>query len=226
MDTHVSNGADYQYAITHLFTQHNKLGNSLGRFIEQQMRPAIQKSLQDKGIMSTPYVNLWGASTPLEGFSQFYDSPRYSTGYTTLFNTLGMMVETHMLKPYKQRVEQTYELMLSVLDFSSKNINKIKNLRSGAVDEILSKKNYPIAFEPDMENPTKLLFKGYKGTYIKSKVTTGKRLFYDRSKPYTKSIDYYNNFKPTREISIPKAYIIGQSWHRVINRLQKTTALS
>ena len=30
IDTHVSNGADYQYAITHLFTQHNKLGGSLG----------------------------------------------------------------------------------------------------------------------------------------------------------------------------------------------------
>jgi hypothetical protein len=26
------------------------------------------------------------------------DSPRYSTGYTSLFNTIGFVVETHMLK--------------------------------------------------------------------------------------------------------------------------------
>ena len=46
------------------------------------------------------------------------DSPRYSTGYTTLCNTLGMMVETHMLKPYKQRVEGTYELMKSMMEIT------------------------------------------------------------------------------------------------------------
>ena len=114
IDNHVSNGADYQYAITHLFTQHNKLGGSIGKFLETQMRPALETSMIIKKIPITPYVNVWG-STPKEGWSQFYDSPRYSTGYTTLFNTLGMMVETHMLKPYKVRVEQTYELMLSML---------------------------------------------------------------------------------------------------------------
>ena len=30
IDNHVSNGADYQYTLTHLFTQHNKLGGTLG----------------------------------------------------------------------------------------------------------------------------------------------------------------------------------------------------
>ena len=32
--THVSNGADYQYAITHLATQHSKAGSEMGPFIE------------------------------------------------------------------------------------------------------------------------------------------------------------------------------------------------
>ena len=85
IDNHVSNGADYQYAISHLFTQHNKLGDSLGKFIETQMRPAIERSMSSKNMPITPYVNVWGG-TPKEGWSQFYDSPRYSTGYTTLFN--------------------------------------------------------------------------------------------------------------------------------------------
>ena len=128
IDNHVSNGADYQYAITHLFTQHNKLGGDLGEFLETQMRPSLELSLKEKGIDITPYVNVWG-TTPEAGWSQFYDSPRYSTGYTTLFNTLGMMVETHMLKPYKTRVEQTYELLFSMLDFTEKKSNEIKTLR-------------------------------------------------------------------------------------------------
>ena len=219
IDNHVSNGADYQYAITHLFTQHNKLGGNLGSFLETKMRPSLEGSLLKKGIAITPYVNVWG-TTPKEGWSQFFDSPRYSTGYTTLFNTLGLMVETHMLKPYKIRVEQTHQLLFSALDFTEENSEKIKELRANAVDEVLAKKTYPITFKVDKENPTELQFKGYEGTFIESKVTTGKRLFYDRTKPYTKPVKYYNNFAATQSVKIPKAYILQQGWHKIIERLQ------
>lgn len=218
IDNHVSNGADYQYAITHLFTQHNKLGGNLGAFLRNEMRPQIEESLENKGINITPYVNVWG-TTPDTGFSQFFDSPRYSTGYTTLFNTLGLMVETHMLKPYKIRVEQTYELLFSAFDFTEENASIIKGLREKATSEILAKKTYPIAFKVDKENPTELQFKGYEAELIDSKVTNGKRLFYDKSKPFTKPTKYYNNFTVTKEIAIPKAYILPQGWHKVVERL-------
>jgi len=219
VDNHVSNGADYQYAITHLFTQHNKLGGSLGAFLQNEMRPQIENSLAKKDINITPYVNVWG-STPKSGWSQFFDSPRYSTGYTTLFNTLGLMVETHMLKPYKIRVEETYQLLFSTIDFTESNSKKIKELRENASKEILAKKTYPIHFKVDREKYSDLNFKGYEGAYIDSKVTTGKRLFYDKTKPFEEVVKYYDNFIATKEVTIPKAYILQQGWHRVIERLQ------
>ena len=220
IDNHVSNGADYQYAISHLFTQHNKLGASLGKFIETKMRPAIEKSMVTKNMPITPYVNVWGG-TPKEGWSQFYDSPRYSTGYTTLFNTLGMMVETHMLKPYKIRVEQTYELILSMLDFTQDHSEEIKTIRKNAIDKILKKKTYPIAFEIDLQKePSIIQFRGYEGSIIDSKVTIGKRLTYDTSKPYLAPVNYYNEYRAAKETTIPKAYILRQGWRRVIERLE------
>jgi len=192
IDNHVSNGADYQYAISHLFTQHNKLGDSLGKFIETQMRPAIERSMSSKNMPITPYVNVWGG-TPKEGWSQFYDSPRYSTGYTTLFNSLGMMVETHMLKPYKIRVEQTYELLLSMLDFTEDRSVEIKKIRKNAIREILKKESYPIAFEINPQKKSSILqFKGYEGKIVPSKVTTGNRLFYDKEKPFEEPVKYFN----------------------------------
>lgn len=219
IDNHVSNGADYQYGITHLFTQHNNLGNDLGEFIENKMRPNIEASLLKKNIIITPYVNVWG-TTPEAGFSQFFDSPRYSTGYTTLFNTLGMMVETHMLKPYKQRVKETYSLLESVIDFTIEKGTEIKELRNNAVAKILAKKTYPISFELDKNTYSTLQFKGYEGSLIDSKVTNGKRLFYDRTKPYTKPVKYFNNFIPSKEIQLPKAYILKQGWWKVLERLK------
>ncbi len=219
IDNHVSNGADYQYAITHLFTQHNKLGGALGKFIETQMRPALETSLIIKRIPITPYVNVWG-KTPREGWTQFFDSPRYSTGYTTLFNTFGMMVETHMLKPYKIRVEQTYALMHSMLEFTEERSVDIKALRKSAVQEILAKETYPITFEINpKKEPAIIQFKGYQGTYIDSKVTTGKRMFYDRSKPYLEPVDYYNEYRPKKEVTIPKAYILKNGWSKILECL-------
>lgn len=218
IDNHVSNGADYQYAITHLFTQHNKLGNDLGAFIENNMRPSIEASLLEKDIIITPYVNVW-RNSPKAGFSQFFDSPRYSTGYTTLFNTLGMMVETHMLKPYKQRVEQTYAFMESMIDFTVENGIEIKTLRKNAVANILEKDTYPITYDLDNNRFATYEFKGYEDSYIDSKVTNGKRLFYDRSKPYTTPIKYFNQFTVSKEITIPKAYILERGWWKVLARL-------
>ncbi|WP_299056152.1 M14 family metallopeptidase [uncultured Polaribacter sp.] len=219
IDNHVSNGADYQYAITHLFTQHNKLGGNLGAFLEDEMRPSIEKSLKNKKIEITPYVNVWGTK-PDNGFSQFFDSPRYSTGYTTLFNTLGLMVETHMLKPYKIRVEQTYELLFSALDFLTEKGTKIAELRKNALAEVLEKEYYPIAFSVDKKVASELQFMGYEGAMIDSKVTNGKRMFYDKQQPFTKAVKYYNNFIATDSVKIPKAYILEQGWHTVIDRLK------
>ncbi len=219
IDNHVSNGADYQYTLTHLFTQHDKLGGNLGKFIDETMRPALEDSLQAKDWDITPYVNVFN-EVPEKGFSQFMDYPRYSTGYTTLWNTLGMMVETHMLKPYDKRVEGTYELMKSMINITDNQSSVIKDLREQARREYLTDRFYNLKFEVDKENPSKRNFEGYEGEMIASEVTGQKRLKYDRDKPFTKEIDYYDNFKATEEIDVPRAYIIPQGWWRVVDRLK------
>ena len=219
IDNHVSNGADYQYTLTHLFTQHNKLGGSLGKYINNVMMPALENKLAQKKWDITPYVNVFN-STPEKGFSQFLDYPRYSTGYTTLFNTLGMMVETHMLKPYKQRVEGTYELMSSIINIMDDDADAIVNLRKNYYLNILKQKMYPLDWEIDTTKTTSLNFKGFEGKMIPSEITGQPRLKYDRSKPFTKKVDYQNNFKPITEVLIPKGYVIPQGWHKVIELLK------
>ena len=215
----MSNGADYQYTLTHLFTQHNKLGGELGLYVEKSLRPNLEKKLKDKDWDITPYVNVFNR-VPETGFKQFMDYPRYSTGYTTLFNTIGMMVETHMLKPYKQRVEGTYELMVSMIEILDAESDKIKKLRKNAFKKIYAQEKYTLNWEVDEDKESTLNFKGFQGNMIDSKVTNAQRLKYDRSKPFTKPVKYQNHFKPTVQVTIPKAYIIPQGWHKVIELLK------
>ncbi|WP_051229610.1 M14 family metallopeptidase [Psychroserpens burtonensis] len=219
IDNHVSNGADYQYTLTHLFTQHNKLGGELGEFLHTKMTPQLEQNLADKNWDITPYVNVFN-STPEQGFSQFMDSPRYSTGYTTLWNTLGMMVETHMLKPYDKRVEGTYELMKSMIEITENEGETISKLRRNAVKNIRNKKSYPLQWSIDTTKTTILDFKGFEGNRIESGLTGAQRLKYDRNKPFTKKINYQNYMTSTLEVEIPKAYIIPQGWWNVLELLE------
>lgn len=220
IDNHVSNGADYQYTLTHLFTQHNKLGGPLGSYLHNEFQPALEEKLAGKNWDITPYVNVFN-NVPEKGFSQFFDSPRYSTGYTTLWNTLGMMVETHMLKPYKPRVEGTYELMKSMIVIADNDHSKIKSLRKNTFKHFYGATSYPVQWEIDTSKTSVLKFKGYEGSFEQSMVTGSDRLKYHRDKPFTKNVEYQNYFIPSKTVEIPEAYMIPKNWWRVIDLLKK-----
>ena len=219
IDNHVSNGADYQYTLTHLFTQHNKLGGELGNYLHTKMMPTLEQKLSNNSWDITPYVNVFN-TVPEKGFSQFMDSPRYSTGYTTLFNTLGMMVETHMLKPYKQRVEGTYELMKNMITITEEDGEHIAKLRARSYDTYKTGSEYPLNWMVDTSKTSTLAFKGFEGEMIPSDITNAQRLKYDATKPFTKEVTYRNYFKARNAIKIPEAYIIPQGWYNVVELLK------
>ena len=220
IDNHVSNGADYQYTLTHLFTQHNKLGGELGNYLHTSLMPQLEDSLQKNNWDITPYVNVFNR-TPENGFSQFLDGPRYSTGYTTLYNTLGMMVETHMLKPYKDRVDGTYALLKNFIEIADANATEIRELREKANDQFKPSNTYPLQWTIDSSKTSTLAFKGYEAERIPSEITGAQRLKYDRSQPFIKDVTYYNHFKPLTSVTIPEKYIIPKGWWDVIDRLKE-----
>ncbi|WP_411032275.1 M14 family metallopeptidase [Spongiimicrobium sp. 3-5] len=219
IDNHVSNGADYQYTLTHLFTQHNKLGGDLGNYLYTEMMPGLEKALKESDWDITPYVNVFN-QVPEKGFSQFMDYPRYSTGFTTLWNTLGLMVETHMLKPYEQRVRGTYHLMNKIIDIAETDGEKIKTMRAEALADIQTKQTYHLQWKVDTTKVSYLDFKGYEGEHITSEITGLPRLKYDRAKPFTKEVAYQDHFYPLDTITVPAAYVISKAWAKVVDLLE------
>jgi hypothetical protein len=218
IDNHVSNGADYQYTLTHLFTQHNKLGGKLGEYLHNSLMPQLKDSLLKSDWEITPYVNVFN-KPPEIGFQQFMDYPRYSSGYTTLWNTLGMMVETHMLKPYDKRVEGTYVLMHRMISIIEKDGRDIRFMRDNSRNSYNEGNYYPVGWQLDTTRVSKFLFKGFKADTLISKVTGAPRLKFNRDIPIENEVTYQNYFKASDSVKIPKAYVIGKQWQNVIKRL-------
>ncbi|WP_294322889.1 hypothetical protein [uncultured Chryseobacterium sp.] len=220
IDNHVSNGADYQYTFTYISTFKERLGNVLGNYFYTTYQAKNLEDLKKIGYESTPYVNIH-RDVPDIGFAAFEDSPRYSTGYASLFNALSTMPETHMLKPYDKRVDATYQYMLVNLQNLDKEYRKIKQLRTENLKQYQAGKSYGIRWKIDSTKYTTMDFKGYEGSYKPSEISGKPRLYYDRNKPFTKNIKLFMTAVPTGFVTIPKYYIIPQSQYRVIEELRR-----
>ncbi len=219
VETHVSNGADYQYVLSHLFTQHNKMGGALGSFIEEKMIPELEQNMEEADWPLVPYVNIFN-TPPNVGFAQFLDHPRYSTGYVSLWNTIGLMIESHMLKPYDQRVAGTMEFLHQIISFCDKEHENIKELRAQAWLRLQQAEFYPISWELDSSRVRTLQFKGFQADTITSQITGQQRLLYQSSAPKTFEVPYFNHYRSKDSIEIPAAYVIGKQWEQVVERLE------
>lgn len=220
IDNHVSNGADYQYTFTYISTNKERLGSSLGTYFHKEMQPKLIADLEKEKILCVPYVNIHG-DTPDEGFPAFMDSPRYATGYTTLFNVAGTVAETHMLKPYKDRVKATYEYMRHSINFVDENYMKIAEKTMEEFTNYLPKKKYTIKWKLDSTKYSFINFKGYEAGKKPSEISGKPRLFYDRNKPFTRKVKFFDTYKSDKEITIPTYYVIPKSEGKIIENLER-----
>ena len=219
VDNHVSDGADYQHTMTLISTQYEKLGPVLGKFLKEKFEPAIYSSMSGKTWEIIPYVDFDNAHFE-KGIRMFYDPPRYSSGYAALFSTLSFMPETHMLKPYNERVKATYELMQSFIEEGSKFGSEIISARKRARTDELMQSAFPLKWVTDSSRFGNVTFRGYTPDTAISEATGLKKMFYNHNKPYSASIKYFNFYKPVDFVDAPAFYIVPAGWLSVVERLQ------
>lgn len=219
IDNHVSDGADYQYTMTMLTSQPDKLGGELGSWLKNKFEPSLFKSMSDKGWEMTPYVN-FETTDFSKGMDAFYDPPRYSSGYAALWQTIAFVSETHMLKPFKDRVLSTYAFMKTVLEESSRQATPLITLLTKLKAATAAQTSFPLSWEKDSTQYNLITFKGFETAHKTSDATGLDRMYYDHNRPYTKTISFYNSLIPKQITDAPKYYIIPRGWHAVTDLLQ------
>lgn len=220
VDTHVSNGADYQYTLTLIHSMKERVAPGMRNLMQQKYIPYLMETLKKKGWDWSPYVETRG-ETPESGIEAFNDLPRYAQGYGTLLNALSITVETHMLKPFPQRVQATKDYLDFLFRWSHSAAQGIEAARKEASlrDQNQVSKyfhfNYQLTDKKDS-----VLFKGFEFGYKPSEVSGKDRLFYDRSKPFTKYIPYYQTYESHDSVRIPKGYFVSAEAEGMIERLK------
>jgi len=219
IDNHVSDGADYQYTMTLLCTQWNKLGGALGAFLHDVFQPALFTGMEKKGWPMTPYVD-FEEGNPRRGWDAFYDEPRYSSGYAALFHTIAFMPETHMLKPFKDRVLSDYALMETMIAQGSRYAEELLTKRKQDIAADLDSSRLALDWKVDTTKWDTISFKGFESDTKTSEVTGLPRMYYDHTRPFERSVKFFNYFAADVWVTVPKAYLIPQGWHAVTDLLQ------
>ncbi|MBK7268774.1 MAG: hypothetical protein IPI07_04460 [Flavobacteriales bacterium] len=218
IDTHVSNGADHQYVMELLTTHPAKLDPEVAAYLDGTLVPGLYKWMDRKKIAMCPYFETVDR-TPEQGLVAFFDTPRYTTGYTALFNTIGLMAESHMLKPYADRVNATFQLMLGTLVVMDEHGQELKEIRDRAKTRTTQLKELPLRWTLDTTKVERLPFKGYRAEQRPSAVTGLSRLYYDRTRPVDLEVPWMDSYTPGTTRTKPKAYLIPQAWREVSQRL-------
>ena len=223
VDTHTTNGADYQYPMTLIATQYDKLGPVLGPFLRKQMEPALYAAMEARGYPAVPYVNASGP--PQEsGIDIFIEGPRYSTGYAALLHSLAFVTEAHMLKPFATRVRATQVFLEEAIAFWLEHREEIGRLRAENARVMAAQDSVALRWVVDDARADTIDFRGYAAVRETSAVTGAERLRYDQGRPIDVRIPFRSYARPAAQVTPPRYYFVPGAYEALLPVTVRETA--
>lgn len=222
IDTHTTNGADYQYTVTYSVEWSKNMFQTTADWLGKKFVPYLEKEINKKGFLIFPYVYLKNWDKGLdEGLIYLPSTPRFSSGYFALQNRPMLLVETHMLKPYKDRVYSTKAVLETTLEFIFNNSTRLKKINQQA-DEHTGKlyeegKYLPITFS-NTDKYDVMNFRGYEYYWDSSTVSGAKKLVYtDRKKDF--EVKYFSDIVVTDSVKVAKGYYVPPEYSFLAEKL-------
>lgn len=223
IDCHTTDGADYQYALTYMLESYGNMDDRLTRWQLDTYEPEILERMKKSGFPIFPYVQFRQWHDPRSGLRIGVAPGMLSQGYTALRNCPGLLIETHMLKDYKTRVDATYEMILNTLQILIVQGNTLRDLILKANNYSASpefrKEEFPLGFSISGTDSVMVEFLGVEYDAEISALTGGAWFKYHPNRPVTFTLPLFSHNVPTAKVRLPEAYIIPAEWEEVIRRI-------
>ncbi len=224
IDCHTTDGADYQYVATYSLEIFGNMDKGLTHWLENNYIPEMEEDMFSKGFPVFPYVSFRKWHDPRSGLYRSAAPPMISQGYMALQNRPGLLIETHMLKPYKPRVESTFELIRFTMETMNNQHEQLQNLIREAdlyaASADFRAQPFVVDFKTNMKDSVMVDFLGVEYDIVKSELTNGPWFQYHPEKPKTYRLPLFAEATAKNTVLLPDAYIIPPQWEDVIERLQ------
>ncbi|MCX7696418.1 MAG: M14 family zinc carboxypeptidase [Bacteroidales bacterium] len=222
VDCHTTDGANYQYTVTYSLGNNLLFDDSLRIFLQEKLIPFLTEKMNETGDLLFPYIIFKNWHDPTSGIVKDIASPNLSHGYTLMYDIPCFLIETHMLKPYKTRVEATERVLLYIYIWLYENYQSFKKIMN-KVHRINTceryKKAFPVLQQANMSDSMFIDFLGYSYEWIKSTVTNQQYVRYNDQHPKTFQLPYFGKIIASKEVNLPEAYLIPRQYKHLIEIL-------
>ena len=224
IDIHTTDGADFQYALTYDIEVYGNLDSGITRWLSNIYEPRITAKMKENGFPIFPYVQFRNWHDPRSGLRTGAAPPMISQGYAALQNRPALLIETHMLKDYKTRVNATIQMLIHTLFIINHQADNLKTLIEMADKSTAApafrKQPHPVSWKTSTTDSTMVDFYGFDYQVLKSDLTGGDWFVYDNARPIVMKLPFFNKSVPETTVLLPEAYIIPAEWTEVINRMK------
>ncbi len=222
IDNHSTNGADYQYNITYGIETHQNMEEILSSWIKEKYLPYLISNVEKDGFLTAPYIEFKN-DTIESGIKNWYAPPRLSHGYCAAQNRVCLLVETHSLKPFENRVFSTKSMMMHTLEYVNSNHAELILVNLKAEKETikkyaLKKQPFPLILS-GTEKSEPFRFKAFQWKDEQSEITGSTVRRYSQE-PAEILIPIYNEVKVSKYITLPFAYFIPRQFTNIIEVLR------
>jgi len=219
MDNHTTNGADYQYHVTYGIETHQNIDHGLLNWIEKKYLPYLLQNVEDDGFIIGPYME-FKSGTIESGILDLPAPPRLSHGYCATQNRVCLLVETHSLKSFANRVFSTKSMVEHSISFVNNNYKELLTLNRQADKQsiknyLVDKKKFPLVLAGNGKFD-KYSFKGFEW-YNEHSEITGSTVRKYTNNPMEIEIPRFNKANSLKKIFVPEAYLIPPQFADVID---------
>lgn len=215
IDNHTTDGGDWQYALMYDVPYGPHLDSGISALSTRYVKEVMPLVDQD-GYLTAPYFGGFSEENPGFGITMSAFSPRYSTSYYSTRNIPSLLVETHVLKDYKTRVDATYSANLRTFQWVAKNAAELLAARKDAAAraEDLQESSKLVLTSRVTRETKPFTFKGYRRDDYVSEVTGAKvRSWSDEKVDYPTVIR--DQFVPALEVTLPAAYLVPAEFNDI-----------
>lgn len=225
IDCHVTDGIDFQYDITYAMETARNIDAGVSKWVRNKLLPESLPKVEAAGHPIFFYVFPREENDLNKGMTAGAATPRFSTGYAALQNRPAMLIETHMLKPYKTRVDATYHLLKAMIECVNNDPVSLRSAVRSADEATVQagqtydvKKALPLSFAVSEKSEMRK-FLGIKSRVEPSSISGGERRVYT-GEPVEMTVPFFDDVGVTDSVSIPLAYLVPQEWKFVADILK------
>jgi dipeptidyl-peptidase-4 len=226
VDCHTTNGSYHEEPVTFTWMMNPAGNRQLINFMRDNMMPAVSVILSGKySIMNCFYGEFTDLKNPEEGWISYASEPRYLTNYMGVRNRLAILNENYVYADYKTRVLGSYKLLHSILDYSASHSEEIKTMLKKVDLQTISRganpsvaDSFPIEYNVK-PTPDKIKIHAFEVDVTVN--AEGKEQLHKSDRKKLVSAPYLADYYPTRNVSIPYAYLIKLQDPTVANLLIK-----